>query len=147
MDPSDPISDEEEPEIEISPEPSKFKAKSQKYPNLKTCPAVWAFLKQTKKQIEDLEFPSCTEDNLSQAQQVALTNIMHNGDIIVKPSDKGGNVVVMDKTQYITMCLKILNNQEWYQRVPYEKLIEARSQYLCILDQAYQQCLIQYSSH
>lgn len=67
------------------------------------------------------------ESNLFRAQQETLANITRNDEIIIKPSDKGGNVVVMDKTQYIEMCNKILNNQEWYKLVPYDNLIEARS--------------------
>lgn len=63
-------------------------------------------------------------------------------DIIIKPSDKGGNVVVMDKNAYISMCYKILENQDWYQQVPHDKLTVARPQYLSIIDRAHQQGLI-----
>lgn len=122
--------------------PLKFKAKSQKFPNLQTCPAVWAFLKQTTKQIEGMQFPKRTINNLSLAQQSALKNLMEKEDLVIKPSDKGGNVVLMNREDYINMCLHILNNQEWYQQVPAQKLIEARSNYLTIIDQAYQQGLI-----
>lgn len=51
-DSSELSADDEEPDTEQAPEPCKFKAKSQKCPNLQTYPAVWAFLKQTKKNVE-----------------------------------------------------------------------------------------------
>lgn len=34
--------------------------------------------------------------------------------ITIKPSDKGGNIIVFDNDQYIAMCNKILQNQHWY---------------------------------
>lgn len=57
--------DYEESDTELAPEPCKFKAKSQQFPNLQTCPAVWACLKQTKKQIENLTLPKSMENNQS----------------------------------------------------------------------------------
>lgn len=135
-------SEEEELDSEVAPEPWKFKVKSQKFPNLQTCPAVWAFLKQTKKQTENFLFSRHIEENLSQVQQQALQNIVQNYQIIVKPSDKGGNVVVMDKIQYIDMCNKILSNQVWYQQAPYEQKAEGRQQFQSIITEAHLQTLI-----
>lgn len=121
-DSTDPLSDEENADTSVSPENCKFKAKSQKFPNLQTFPAVWAFLKQTRKQIENFSFPQQIKDNLSQAQHSALNNITQNDQIVVKPSDKGGNVVLMDK--YIEMCNKILRNQEWFYQFLMKNLSE-----------------------
>lgn len=85
-------------------------------------------MKQTKKKFENVPFAKQTDDNLSYEQQQALQNIMLNEEIIAKPSDKGGNIVIMDKCQYITMCNKMLSNHEWYKKVPLESITEARQQ-------------------
>lgn len=111
-----------------------MKARSQ-FPQLQTCPAVWAFLKQTMKIIENLSFPRHITGSLTQVQQSALTSIIQNDQIIVKPADKGVNVVVMYRNQHKQMCETILNH-EWYQQVSGDLLISA------ILVQAYQQALI-----
>ena len=38
--------------------------------------------------------------NLSRAEQTALTELMNNDEIIIKPADKGGCLVIMDKDFY-----------------------------------------------
>ena len=40
-------------------------------------------------------------DNLTQTERSALRDIQERDDIIIKPSDKGSAVVVMDKTTYL----------------------------------------------
>lgn len=117
-------SDEEDNNMEIEPDPQKFKAKSSKFPQLQTCPVVWAFLKQNIKHVEGFSFPPCFMSNLSQGQQSALRNNTQNGQIIVKPADKGGNVVIMDRYHHVNMCDTILNNNEWYQQIPQDTLID-----------------------
>lgn len=96
--------DEEDPDTEMQPEPLKFKVKSQKFAELQTCPAVWAFLKQAIKQIESFSFPHHIVGNLTQAQQMSLTSIIQNDQIVVKPVDKGRTIVIMHRDQYIQMC-------------------------------------------
>lgn len=56
--------------------------------------------------------------NLTLGQQSALRNFTQNDQIVVKPDNKGGNVVIMDRDHYIKMCDTILNNHEWYQQIP-----------------------------
>lgn len=87
---NDAATDDDELDTEQASEPCKFKLKSQKFPNLQTCPAIWAFLKQTKKQIENFMFPKAMDNNMSRIQQQALAQITSNDELIVKPSDKGG---------------------------------------------------------
>lgn len=56
--------------------------------------------------------------NLSTEQLAALHNLSTNQEIVIKPSDKRENVVLMDIGQYIQMCLCILENCEWYKLIP-----------------------------
>ncbi|XP_040196440.1 uncharacterized protein LOC120929221 [Rana temporaria] len=136
------LSDEIEPEIELIPEPCKFRTKSQRFPNLQTSPAVWAFLKQTRKQIENLVIPKISDNNLSKKQQQALTELTSNSELVIKPSDKGGNVVVMTRIQYIKMCDKILCNDNWYKIIAEDDVPKARSDYISLISLAFQQGLI-----
>lgn len=56
-------------------------------------------------------------DNLSPRLRQALTSLQKNSELIIKPADKGGNLVVMDRTKYELMCLRILKNREWYRPI------------------------------
>lgn len=47
-------------------------------------------------------------------EKLALSNLKKLDDVIIKPSDKGGNLVLMDSIQYKQMCLKNIPNKNWY---------------------------------
>ena len=40
-------------------------------------------------------------DNLSSNQRMALHDLKGNNDIVIKPADKGGSIVITDKDNYI----------------------------------------------
>lgn len=85
--------------------PKKFKPKSQNFPDRMTCPAIWAFLDQSIKDIKHQEWQNCTS-NLTTNQLSALKRLQKWTDIIIKPFDKGGNIVVMSHVQYQTCALR-----------------------------------------
>lgn len=59
----------------------------------------------------------------------------NNASIVIKPSDKGGNVVLMDNQFYKSMCRKILNNKDWYRSI---RLIDQyNKKFYTTADQAY----------
>ncbi|CAJ0947473.1 unnamed protein product, partial [Ranitomeya imitator] len=55
--------------------------------------------------------------NLTREPMAALRNLETDMSRVFKPSDKGGNVVVMDAEKYRDMCLSILNDRTTYTRV------------------------------
>lgn len=61
---------------------------------------------------------------------------------MVKPADKGGNVVIMDVDNYEVMCRDILNNREWYQPISKNIVDNFTEEYYSIIFRAYQQGLI-----
>jgi len=60
---------------------------------------------------------SCKE-NLILSQIRAIKNSKRNSDLIVKPDDKGGAVVVMEKALYEQEALRQLNNSDYYLPLP-----------------------------
>lgn len=61
--------------------------------------------------------PEHGQSNLTPSQQKALTNLIANTTLVIKPSDKGDNIVVMDMEQYQCMCMKLLLNKKWYKPI------------------------------
>lgn len=49
--------------------------------------------------------------NLSRDQLLALKNLETDSSIVIKSADKGGNLVIMDHTQYRDMCMSILSDK------------------------------------
>src|SRR5271155_2649152 len=48
----------------------------------------------------------------------ALIKISNDPSIVIKPSDKGGSIVIMDKQNYIDECLRQLSNNKYYLELP-----------------------------
>ncbi len=53
---------------------------------------------------------------MTQEDRTALTELMENNEIIIKPADKGGAIVIRDKDKYITECMCQLNKRDHYKR-------------------------------
>lgn len=87
---------------------SAVKKRSTQFLSLHANSNIWTFLTQTTKEIELSIFPKLVGHNLSQAHRTALSNLSGNPHLVIKPSDKGGNMVVMDELQYRNMCWDIL---------------------------------------
>lgn len=56
-------------------------------------------------------------DNLSHPERLALKQLQHNADIVIKPADKGSAVVVMTKSSYIREAMRQLNNPRFYKKL------------------------------
>ncbi|CAJ0934562.1 unnamed protein product [Ranitomeya imitator] len=54
------------------------------------------------------------QSNLSRGERRALDNLSANTELVIKPSDKRGNLVIMDHKKYKEMCLKILTDTTTY---------------------------------
>ena len=66
-------------------------------------------MKQLKQQPE--------KQNLSEKEQIAIKALRTNSDIVIKKSDKGSAVVIMDKTNYIKEGLRQLSNSTHYKQI------------------------------
>lgn len=62
-------------------------------------------------------------------------------DILIKPSDKGGNLVIQTK-QYMAMCYKILENPFWYHRIPVTRIRDFQQEFFRIIDGVFSRNLI-----
>ena len=55
--------------------------------------------------------------NITRKERVALKSLRNNSDIIIKPADKGGAIVIWKKEDYIKEGERQLSNQIHYQRL------------------------------
>ncbi|XP_041429012.1 uncharacterized protein LOC121397091 isoform X1 [Xenopus laevis] len=67
--------------------------------------------------------PSFVTHNLSKQQRDALRDLSLRTDITIKPSDKGGAIVVMDTTQYIAEIERQLADGEVYKPLSSDPLL------------------------
>ena len=77
-------------------------------------------LKQTGIQIiKEKHFKKCKVDNYLVE---ILNNLRSNPNIIIKPADKNLGLAIMDRTQYINMCLTHLQDNNTYELIDNKKV-------------------------
>lgn len=118
------------------------KPKSTHFPSLRRNPNVWTFLTQVTKKIELLVSKKLGNQNLSQAHRNALVGLSSNSQLVIKPSDKGGNVVLLDELQYRNMCWDILKNRQWYKPISASNIAKYNLEYEHIIHSAHAEGLI-----
>ena len=53
--------------------------------------------------------------NLKKEEWTAITTLRNNKDIVIKPADKGGNIVIINKEDYIQEGLRQLSGSNHYE--------------------------------
>ncbi|CAJ0933349.1 unnamed protein product, partial [Ranitomeya imitator] len=71
-----------------------------------------------------------------------LRELDHDGDIVVKPADKGGAVIVMDKEMYITEILRQLSDENVYLRMDGDPKFTIIKEIKACLKEALDSCVI-----
>ena len=68
---------------------------------------------------------SSPHNNLSKGECDALKNFSKNinQNIVIKPADKGGAVVIQDTSDYIQVCDSLLSNDNFYYQVPEDQTL------------------------
>ena len=62
--------------------------------------------------------------NLSTEEQIALTSLRQDNNIVIKKADKSSTVVIMNRADYIAEVERHLNDQSYYEKLhenPHEK--------------------------
>lgn len=115
---------------------STLKNKSDQFPPLSTNQNMMAFLKLVSWDLKQISIKAQSKDNLTPLERQALQDLSKNYSLVVKPSDKAGNIVLMNNDQYITMCKKILNNENWYQSIPLNMIAKFSRKFYDLMDTA-----------
>lgn len=91
-----------------------FRPKSRFIPQIHN-EAIEIFEKGVKEEFRKLErSPHCRHNNLTPNQLKAVKELQENRQIIIKKSDKGGNVVVWHKQMYLEEGKRQLSDVESY---------------------------------
>ncbi|XP_075188782.1 uncharacterized protein LOC142279151 [Anomaloglossus baeobatrachus] len=86
-------------------------------------------------------------DNLTHSQRKALTELQSYPDIVIKPADKGGNIVVMSSDKYEHEVARQLRDKGTYVKLPSNPLGKYTSELAVILERALEIGLIDKKMH
>lgn len=93
-----------------------LKIKSQKMPPLSKNRWLSLFLEMVQSDLEKVKWHKRGTDNLTKGERNALDDLKKRKNIVIKNSDKGGNVVVLDDTHYEKKAKKLLSDDTTYCR-------------------------------
>ena len=74
--------------------------------------------------------------NLKKEEWTAITILRNNKDIVIKPADKGGNIVIMNREDYIKEGLKQLSDNNHYEMLEEDPTQNYNNQIYQVLQQA-----------
>lgn len=77
--------------------------------------------------------------NLSTAEHQVLKDLTTNKDIIVKQADKGGNLVVQDKSDYLREAYRLLADTNTYLKLPSSPLPQYQQELTILAEAAYRE--------
>ena len=80
--------------------------------------------------------PKYNRFNFNKQERKAIKSLSQNHDIIIKPADKGGAIVIQDRQKYIEESLRQVNNKEHYKILHYNPTTEYNNKILKTLKQA-----------
>ena len=75
----------------------------------------------TKFPLEELQVKDIKRSNLTKEEQNALHELREDSEILIFEADKGGAVVVMDRTYYADKILEMLNDSQTYEEITANK--------------------------
>ena len=86
-------------------------------------------------------------ENISLEEKKAISTLKNNGEIIIKPADKGSAVVVMDRCDYLKEGYKQLSNTKFYQKLEFNPTDGFRKEIYSYIDSMYAKGEIDISVH
>ena len=98
--------------------------------------------------LKELDKPTINKKkNMKIAEFKALKDLYFNNDIVIKPADKGGSIVIMNTADYILEAERQLNNQDHYERLPEDPTQNYNTHINNLLNQAWRLNIIEQNTY
>ncbi|XP_075709805.1 uncharacterized protein LOC142743193 [Rhinoderma darwinii] len=93
------------------------RSKSSFYPLHHRGPYLDTFSTLVGNDLKSLEKPNMTNDNLSSCERRAMKSLQNNHQIVIRSADKGGGIVIQDRSVYIKEAYRILSDTTFYEKL------------------------------
>ncbi|XP_069586465.1 uncharacterized protein [Ranitomeya imitator] len=121
---------------------SKFTLpKPKRFPPLNLFPEIETFVKVVTEDLRKIPVES-QHDNLTRGQRQALTELRSLKQVLIKPADKGGNVVLWPTEMYEKEAFRQLRDEDTYRRLSFNPTSVFQAELYDILDEAFTDGLI-----
>ena len=77
------------------------------------------------------------KQNLKKKKYQAIRELYANTNIVIKPADKGGSIMIMNTTHYIAEAERQLNNPDHYEKLQEDLTLKYNSHINNLINQAW----------
>ncbi|XP_073403260.1 uncharacterized protein [Dendrobates tinctorius] len=98
--------------------PPSIRPRSTRSPPLASCSSIDLFVQVVTRELNQIPRFS-NQDNLTREERVRLRHFQNLPDVVLKPADKGGNVVLWPTKLYEREAYRQLNNNICYKKLTY----------------------------
>lgn len=106
---------------------SQFEPRSNFTPEAGACKTLDRCIDNINADIKKLTFPTIRSSNISIEEKQTLKALQTRNDIVVKPADKGGAIVLWEKNLYLAEGHKQLDNTTFYKKVKDDRTLYINS--------------------
>ncbi|XP_072414187.1 uncharacterized protein [Chiloscyllium punctatum] len=84
------------------------------------CPGLFMYAQTVRKYVNArfISRPHKVEQDITHSQRNAIHTLKTNHNIVIKPADKGGAIVIQNRTDYCKEVYRQLNNQQHDRQLP-----------------------------
>ncbi|CAJ0923568.1 unnamed protein product [Ranitomeya imitator] len=115
--------------------PKHLLPKSKRFPQINSVPAIDFFVQLVMKDVEMIP-ETISRDNLNLEERRALKELKDLKEVIIKPSDKGGNIVVWSVKAYEREMMRQLKDSSCYRKLTFNPLSKFRLELFDLLELA-----------
>ncbi|NJL81593.1 MAG: hypothetical protein HC917_27720, partial [Richelia sp. SM2_1_7] len=103
-----------------------FEKNPEWWPN-KLNPLITKFCRELHAYLSKTLAKPTIHHNLNNKQQIALKQLIDNRNIVIKPADKGGGIVIMNKDMYLNKMNTLLNDTNTYDIITTDDTINVKT--------------------
>lgn len=126
--------------VEQSVNKPKFKPKSTFVPHVNH-PSIDTFCRVVEQEIlgSFQNAPYSYQQNLDREERNAIQELAKDTEIVIKPADKGGAIVILNNTDYLTEAYRQLNDETFYRKLKTDPTVDFKKIIVELTTQALEQ--------
>ncbi|XP_053576073.1 uncharacterized protein LOC128665863 [Bombina bombina] len=119
-----------------------LKKKSTYMPSFSSIPNISVFVQNVSQELTQVQTTKIVNDNLTKSERRALKELINHQELVIKPADKGGNVVIHSQEYYIKEAMRQLLDETQYAKSSFEEFHKSHNELLFLLNEARRNNLI-----
>lgn len=123
----------------LSPPPihTDLKPKSRFYPTQSKGNLLESFSTVVSNEFRSINNDIINKHNITNKERAAIKSLSENDKIVIKSADKGGGVVILDKTAYLTEANRLLSDNKYYKLLTNDPSTKFSDEYHRLINDAY----------